>query len=264
MRYLLLLIPLSLTGCSIAMVKPLAEKKTADIGGPKLEYVMAGEGNPVIVFLSGYGADIDTSWGRIFPEVKTISMVFAYNRFNYGKSDKVDVPQTGTEIIANLLPMKEWVCLLEKLGLNNVKTYIQSGNAVFQSKKTGASELSDRIGVAIRSGHGFAPHVIILKWDELKDAVESNPYPKAESEPKTLHLTFLASVPESPDLITLQNIKKDSERFALKGKIFYLHAPEGIARSKLFARIEKSLGMSGTARNWRSVSNIKSIAEQMG
>ncbi|MBI3789006.1 MAG: DUF1697 domain-containing protein, partial [Ignavibacteriales bacterium] len=35
--------------------------------------------------------------------------------------------------------MKEWVCLLEKLGLNNVKTYIQSGNAVFQSKKTGAS-----------------------------------------------------------------------------------------------------------------------------
>lgn len=102
MRYLLLPILPSLIGCSMAMVEPIAEKQTADIGGPKLEYVIAGEGNPAIVFLSGYGADIDTSWSRIFPEAKTISTVFAYNRFNYGNSDKVDVPQTGTEIIASV------------------------------------------------------------------------------------------------------------------------------------------------------------------
>ncbi len=102
MRYLLLLIPLSLMGCSMAMVRPMAEKQTADIGDSKLEYVMAGEGNPVIVFLSGYGADIDTSWSRIFPEVKTINTVLANNRFNYGDSDKVDVQQTGAEIIVSL------------------------------------------------------------------------------------------------------------------------------------------------------------------
>lgn len=111
-RYLLLLIPLGFMGCSMTMVRPLAEKQTADIGGSKLEYVMAGEGNPVIVFLSGYGVDIDTSWSRIFPEVKTIGTVFAYNRFNYGNSDKVDVPQTGAEIIASLRS------LLREKGLN--------------------------------------------------------------------------------------------------------------------------------------------------
>lgn len=86
----------------MAIVRPLADKKTADIGGHKLEYVMAGEGRPVIVFLSGYGADIDISWSRVFPEVKTISTVFAYNRFNYGNSDNVDVPQPGTEVISSL------------------------------------------------------------------------------------------------------------------------------------------------------------------
>jgi pimeloyl-ACP methyl ester carboxylesterase len=112
MRYLLLLIPLSLVGCSMAMVRPVAEKQTADIGGSKLEYVMAGEGNPVIVLLNGYGADIDTSWSRIFPEIKTISTVLAYNRFNYGDSDKVDVQQTGTEIVASLRS------LLREKGLN--------------------------------------------------------------------------------------------------------------------------------------------------
>ena len=99
--------------------------------------------------------------------------------------------------------------------------------------------------------------------DELGKAVMSNPYPKAESEPKTLHLIFLASVPKNPDLTTLNNIKRDSERFTLTGKIFYLHAPEGVGKLKLFARIEKSLGVSGTARNWRSVCAIKALAEQI-
>lgn len=98
----LLLIVLSLTGCSMAMVRPLAEKQTADIGGHKLEYVTAGEGSPVIVFLSGYGADIDTSWSRVYPAAEKISTVFAYNRFGYGASDKVEQPQSG-EVIVNSL-----------------------------------------------------------------------------------------------------------------------------------------------------------------
>ena len=78
------------------------EKQIARIGGLKLEYAIAGVGKPVIVFLSGYGADIDTSWSKIFPEIRKISTVVAYNRFNYGNSNKVDLPQTGTEIIASL------------------------------------------------------------------------------------------------------------------------------------------------------------------
>jgi uncharacterized protein (DUF1697 family) len=163
----------------------------------------------------------------------------------------------------NTLPMRAFVQLLEEMGLGNVRTYIQSGNAIFQSRTMGASTLSDRIKTAIAKSYGFAPHVIILTPDELGHAVALNPYPKAESEPNTLHLTFLASVPKNPDLITLKHIKRASERFTLKGKVFYLHAPEGVGRSKLFARIEKSLGVSGTARNWRSVCNIKAMAEQM-
>ena len=153
----------------------------------------------------------------------------------------------------NTLPVKGLVGLLEGMALSKVRTYIQSGNAIFQSGRMGASELSVRITAAIDNLYGFALHVIVLTPDELGKAVMSNSYPKAESEPKTLHLTFLASVPKNPDFITLNNIKRDSERFILKGKIFYLHAPEGVGRSKLFTRIEKSLGVSGTARNWRSV-----------
>ena len=164
----------------------------------------------------------------------------------------------------NTLPMKGLVELLEGMGLKSVWTYIQSGNAIFQSGEMGKSELSEGIRTAIENRYGFAPHVIILTPDELRGAVASNPYREAESEPKTLHLTFLASTPEDPDLIGLERIRKDSEQFTLKGKVFYFHAPEGVGRSKLFARIEKSLGVVGTARNWRTVCKVKEMVDQEG
>jgi uncharacterized protein (DUF1697 family) len=161
------------------------------------------------------------------------------------------------------LPMKDLVTLLEKMGLANVRTYIQSGNAIFQSGATGTSKLPEKIQSAINSRYGFAPHVIMLTLDELHAAVEANPFPEAATEPTTLHLSFLASTPEHPDFATLDRIKTDSERFILKGKVFYCHTPDGAGRSKLFSRIEKSLGVTATARNWRSVCRIKAMAEQM-
>lgn len=100
----------------------------------------------------------------------------------------------------NTLPMKGLVRLLENMGFRNVRTYIQSGNAVFQSERMDASMLSANIRRAIDHRYGFAPQVVILTPDEWKKAVASNPYPEAESDPTTLHLTFLASVPKNPDL----------------------------------------------------------------
>lgn len=76
LQYLLLLIPLGIVGCSMTTVKPLSEKQTAEIAGHKFEYVLAGAGQPAIVFVSGYGADMDISWSRIFPQVRSISTVF--------------------------------------------------------------------------------------------------------------------------------------------------------------------------------------------
>jgi uncharacterized protein (DUF1697 family) len=164
----------------------------------------------------------------------------------------------------NILPMKELVTLLEKLGGQGVKTYIQSGNAVFQHKVERVSELSDRIRAAISASHGFEPQVLLLSVAEMEQAMASNPFPQSESDPKTLHLYFLADRPENPDLETLDGLKQDTEQYRLTDRVFYLHAPAGIGRSKLAARIEKSLGVAATARNWRSVSKIMAMAKENG
>jgi pimeloyl-ACP methyl ester carboxylesterase len=84
------------------MVKPLPDKQTTEIAGARLEYVSAGTGRPVIVFLSGYGADIDASWGKVYTEAAKLSSVLVYNRFGYGGSDKVEKAQTGAAIVATL------------------------------------------------------------------------------------------------------------------------------------------------------------------
>jgi uncharacterized protein (DUF1697 family) len=158
--------------------------------------------------------------------------------------------------------MKDLVALLENLGSLSVKTYIQSGNAVFLNKAESTTQLANTISVAIKESHGFEPRVFLLELDEMEKAITSNPFPGAESEPKTLHIYFLASVPKNADLKMLESIKRDSERFNLMDKIFYLHAPDGVGLSKLAARVEKSLGVAVTSRNWRSICKIMAMAKQ--
>jgi len=156
-------------------------------------------------------------------------------------------------------PMKVLVDILETLGSRNVETYIQSGNAVFQHGEPDALRLTLKIQAEIRTRCGFEPHVLLLRPEEFEAAFAGNPFREAVSQPKTLHVAFLASAPVKPDLKKLEILRKNSERFSLKDKVFYLHAPEGLGRSKLAAGLEKSLGVSLTSRNWRTVCSVRSM-----
>lgn len=163
----------------------------------------------------------------------------------------------------NTLPMKELVAVLEGLGSRNVKTYIQSGNVVFVSQEKDTSGLSSKIRVEIKQRRGFEPHVLLLELEDLEKVVKKNPFPEAETDPKALHAGFLASVPENPNLKTLESLKQGDERFQLIDKVFYLYAPEGIGRSKLAAKAERLLGVPMTDRNWRTVCKIREMAKAL-
>jgi uncharacterized protein (DUF1697 family) len=162
----------------------------------------------------------------------------------------------------NKLPMRELVGILAGLGLRNIETYIQSGNVVFEFEGGSKLELSNQIRDAIHQSHGFLPDVVLLTAEELEKAILANPFPEAEDQSKTLHLYFLGSEPQHPDMQKIDEIKSGSERYALAGKVFYLHAPDGIGRSKLAAGVENALGVPVTARNWRSVKKISEMAKR--
>lgn len=160
----------------------------------------------------------------------------------------------------NKLPMKELVTVLAGLGLHNIKTYIQSGNVIFQSERSDRSELAQEITSAIKHSHGIAPAILLLDLTELQRAIGANPYPEGEAEPKSLHLFFLDAAPPSSKLAVLEQLKADNERFQLIDKVFYLHAPDGIGRSKLAESVGKGWGVIITARNWRTVTEMMKMA----
>ena len=160
----------------------------------------------------------------------------------------------------NILPMKDLKALLKEIGCNDILTYIQSGNVVFSHKEHRADVLEEKITAAIAIDFDFDPKVMLLSADQLNAAMEGNPFPSGEGDPKTLHLFFLNGDAVDIDLHTMDALKNSSESYQLTGHVFYLHAPDGIGRSKLAAKVEKCLGVPVTARNWRTVEKVLQLA----
>jgi uncharacterized protein (DUF1697 family) len=153
--------------------------------------------------------------------------------------------------------------VLAALGLHNVKTYIQSGNGVLQSERTDLATLSQEITNAINKSHGFAPYVLLLSADALQAVIAANPFPEGEADPKSLHLFFMDAAPRTVHWEKLDQLKAPNERYQLIGTVFYLHAPDGIGRSKLAEGIGKGWGVNITARNWRTVITVMGMAAQL-
>ena len=150
----------------------------------------------------------------------------------------------------NIIPMKELTLLMKECGYENIRTYIQSGNVVFEAPGKNNSE----IGTLVEAKFGFKPEVLLLSSKDLSEAIKNNPYSGVEG--KLCHFYFCKSNPESINNSRLSELKTASEEYFFKGKVFYLYAPDGIGRSKLAAKIEACLGVTGTARNLNTVNKL--------
>jgi len=159
------------------------------------------------------------------------------------------------------LPMAGLRAELAGAGFTGVRTYIQSGNVVFECARGTADSIARRMGQLIETRFGFAPRILVLGLRELEKAASANPFPRAAAEPKSLHLFFLATVPRAADVESLRALKSGSEDFALRGKVLYLFTPEGFGTSKLAERVERQLRVEATARNWRTVGQLIELAK---
>jgi len=162
---------------------------------------------------------------------------------------------------SNRLPMRDLASLLQRAGLADVRTYIQSGNAVFRSATGSAKSLAKRIGRTVHEETGFEPKIMILNATQLESAAINNPFPEAASQPQTLHLFFLSEVPLRADLASLNRLRSGNEAFALREKVLYLHTPDGFAISKLAKSAERHIHVDATARNWNTVTRLLEMAK---
>lgn len=158
------------------------------------------------------------------------------------------------------LLMKDLAAILARGGFRSVRTYIQSGNAIFESARGSARTLATQLGELIEKKSGFRPHVIVLSVPELAEAIRGNPFPQAHADHKSLHLFFLSGRPARPDLESLARLKAGREAFELKGAVFYLFTPHGFPQCALHDKVERFLGVHATARNWRTANQLLLMA----
>jgi len=150
------------------------------------------------------------------------------------------------------------------LNFKNVKTYIQSGNVIFQDKKTKHEELEKKIAEKISDEFGFEVPVLVKDLDELTTVLKNNPLVNKRNEDITkLHVTFLSQEPEQANIDKIKNGQYASDEFILIGKTVYLFCPNGYGKTKLSNTFfENKLKIIATTRNWKTINELFNIAEK--
>ena len=154
----------------------------------------------------------------------------------------------------NLIKMVELRETLTGIGLQNIRTYIQSGNIVFESDEAG-DRLADIISSQIHSRFGFNIPVIVLLQDELRRIRDNNPFiATADVIEKQLYVTLLGSAPEQAIVDHINSLDFSPDQLIFAGKAIYLNLVTGAANTKITnALLEKKLKVNATARNWNTV-----------
>lgn len=158
------------------------------------------------------------------------------------------------------LPMQSLRGILERLGCEAVRTYIQSGNAVFEAPAGVAAKLPQALPAAIQKAHGFAPPVVLRSAAQLKAVLKASPFKGADED--ALHFGFLADKPSAAAIATLTPPLAPGEAFKVLGQEIHLHFPHGVAKTKLSnALIDSRLKTVCTVRNRRTVQALIDLAE---
>ena len=153
---------------------------------------------------------------------------------------------------AGKLPMAEFRAMLDGMGLGAVRTYIQSGNAVFASDRS-AADLEVAIRDAVAARFGFAPETFVRSAEETAAALADHPFSGAD--PKVVHVCFLRETP-GPDQAALRALALPGDGWHIGPRRFTLHTPGGYGTSKLAERLPRLLPQPMTARNLRTLAAL--------
>jgi uncharacterized protein (DUF1697 family) len=159
----------------------------------------------------------------------------------------------------NSLPMADLRAMLEELGCTGVQTYVQSGNAVLDTK-LGAAALTKAIEAALERYMGRPIATTLRTHAQLAAIVDANPFSAVATNPSYLCVTFLSHAPTKAELAPLHAQDFKPELFHVAGKEIYTWHPNGQGRSPLAAALGK-LRLRGavTTRNWNTVLKLRDM-----
>lgn len=158
----------------------------------------------------------------------------------------------------NRIAMADLRALVDDLGLGPARTYIASGNVLLHAPKAGRAKLARALQEAIVDATGLDVPVVLRTAAELRAVVDNHPFGRDTSH---TYVTFLDGKPTAACVARIDAKAVEPDRFVVRGSDVYLHYPNLVTGSRLTgALLERSLGVAGTARNWRTTVRLAELA----
>ena len=159
----------------------------------------------------------------------------------------------------NLVPMAALRGVFQEAGCNSVRTYIQSGNVLFEKQAADRLALAEALQAAVREEFGVPAAVILRTSDEIAETVRSHPFGRDTSQ---THVAFLAREPDPEAVGRLRALDVAPDRVEVSRSDAFLHLPNGVGGARLTsALLERELGVAATTRNWKTVTRLAEMAE---
>jgi uncharacterized protein (DUF1697 family) len=156
------------------------------------------------------------------------------------------------------LLMPELKALYEALGFEQVITYLQSGNVIFDSSDADRLEISAKIEKGIQQTFGYQVPVFLRDRIDFQRIIHGNPFIHRQGlNLERLYVTFLSAPPAEKSITNLDLPAGVADEFISIGAEIYLHIPGGYGRTILSNNFfEKKLDRVATTRNWRTVNTL--------
>jgi uncharacterized protein (DUF1697 family) len=161
-----------------------------------------------------------------------------------------------------MVGMGDLRAMMERLGFQEVRTFLQSGNVLFRGGKRSGAALESFLEGEAGKALGTKPDFMVRTPAEWEQIISGNPFPaEAKRDPARLVVVFLKSVPGDQAVEALRAAIRGREVIQAAGRHLYAVYPDGQGRSKLtLTLIEAKLGTRGTARNWNTILKLGQLA----
>ena len=160
----------------------------------------------------------------------------------------------------NRLPMADFRAGLEALGFADVRTLLNSGNAVFSSPRGAATAHARAVHASLLERPGLDLRVVVIPSTTFRTVVEQNPLAPAEDEHSRLLVAFAQEPAAIQALATLTPLVQPHERFFVGDHAAYLMCTDGFMNSKAAMALLGKAGRSVTTRNWATVLKLDGLA----
>ncbi|GGF04339.1 DUF1697 domain-containing protein [Flavobacterium limi] len=161
----------------------------------------------------------------------------------------------------NMMKMEALKAMLENIGFQNVRTYLQSGNVFVDTEEQSASKVGFMIKQEIFKVFGHEVPVVVIAKHDLELCFKNNPFLKEKDfDTKKLYVAFISIALKKESINDLKISQFKPDEASIDGNKIFIKYAVGAGKTRFDQKyIEKKLNVTATIRNWNTVTNLLNI-----